>query len=205
MIGIIDYGLGNIRAFLNAYEKLHIPCKLIKNNNDFKQISKIILPGVGAFDHAMTKLNESGIRNQLEDLVIKFNMPVLGICVGMQILSNYSQEGNLSGLGWIDGYVKKFDPDTIPFKSKLPHMGWNTICSNKENPIINKLENDSIFYFLHSYYFQCSNNNNILTTTNYGINYTSSVNKDNIYGVQFHPEKSHQNGLTILENFAKLC
>jgi glutamine amidotransferase len=153
----------------------------------------------------MCKLNKSGIRNNLEDCVLNKKIPLLGICVGMQILSKSSEEGKENGLGWIDGTVKKFNIDSIPFRTKLPHMGWNTISINNKNSLIDQLDLESKFYFLHSYYFQCNDSIDILTSTNYGINFTSAISNENIYGVQFHPEKSHQNGVKLLKNFAKLC
>ncbi len=204
MIGIIDYGLGNIKAFANVYERLKVPCKTVKSKSDFTNVSKIILPGVGAFDHAMIKLNNSGLKDYLEDLVSLKKMPVLGICVGMQILANSSDEGDLPGLGWIDGNVKKFDINDIPFKTKLPHMGWNNISLNKQNLLMKGLNQNSKFYFLHSYYFSCKDKSNALSSSFYGKEFTSAVNHKNVYGVQFHPEKSHHNGVTILNNFSLL-
>ena len=147
MIGIIDYGLGNIKAFLNVYNRLSISAKVIKVKNDFQDVSKIILPGVGAFDHAMTKLNNSGLRDKLEMLVCSEKIPVLGICVGMQMLSNSSDEGDLPGLGWIDGKVEKFNINDIPYKTKLPHMGWNNVSLKNDNPLMKGLSENSNFYF----------------------------------------------------------
>ena len=182
MIGIIDYGLGNIKAFLNVYNRLNIPVMVVKNPKDFSNISKIILPGVGAFDHAMNQLNQSGLRDGLETCVHKYSLPVLGICVGMQILAESSEEGVLPGLGWINGKVKKFDIDTIPFETKLPHMGWNTIQPINYNPLIQGMDSMSKFYFSHSFYFQTFEESNIITSTNYGKDFSSSVFKENILG-----------------------
>lgn len=204
MIAIINYGLGNIRAFANVYERLNIPVSVAKIADDLKATTKIILPGVGAFDHAMRKLNSSGMRDTIEKLVLDQKLPILGICVGMQILAKSSDEGVLPGLGWIDGTVKKFDASVFNSKIQLPHMGWNTIHPNNDNPLLVNFNNDSRFYFLHSYYFQCNNQNDTIATTEYGIQYTSAVNNRNIYGVQFHPEKSHQWGIQLLKNFAEL-
>ena len=204
MIGIIDYGLGNIKAFLNVYNRLSISAKVIKVKNDFEDVSKIILPGVGAFDHAMTKLNNSGFRDKLEMLVCSEMTPVLGICVGMQILSNSSDEGGLSGLGWIDGKVEKFNINDIPYKTKLPHMGWNNVSLKNDNPLMKGLSENSKFYFLHSFFFSCSDKSNALSSSFYGKEFTCVVNHENVYGVQFHPEKSHHNGVTLLKNFSLL-
>ena len=204
MITIIDYGLGNIRAFANVYERLNIPFSVAKTAGDLKVATKFILPGVGAFDYAMSKLNNSGLRETLDKLVLDHRLPVLGICVGMQILAQSSDEGILPGLGWIDGTVKKFDVATLNSKTQLPHMGWNTIHQNYSNPLLVSFSSDSRFYFLHSYYFQCKNQSDTIATTEYGIEYTSALNNKNIYGVQFHPEKSHQWGIQLLKNFADL-
>lgn len=204
MITIIDYGLGNIRAFVNVYSRLNIETRIAHTEKDLQGATKIILPGVGAFDHAMTLLNASGMRNTLEQIVFEDKVPIVGICVGMQILAKSSEEGTLPGLGWIDGVVKKFNPETIPFKTQLPHMGWNNIKLIKHHSLMEGFNSESIFYFLHSYFFACNNSENVISTTEYGINYASTINKENIFGIQFHPEKSHSNGIKLLHNFAKL-
>lgn len=204
MITIIDYGLGNIRAFRNVYERLNIPVNIARQPSDFSGTTKLILPGVGAFDYAMSQFNLSGIREKVENLVLNHRMPILGICVGMQMMANSSEEGMLPGLGWIEGKVKKFSPDSIGYKTRLPHMGWNSIKKRKEDKMLYQLDDDSKFYFLHSYYFECEDKKNILCETEYGIKYSSAVNSGNIYGVQFHPEKSHSNGVQLLLNFSKL-
>jgi len=204
MIIIIDYGLGNIRAFANVYERLNIPVSIAKTAEDLKDATKIILPGVGAFDHAMSKLNASGMRESLDKFVLENGVPVLGICVGMQMLAKSSEEGILPGLGWIYGTVKKMDISVLKSITKLPHMGWNTINPNNGNRLLSSFNNDSRFYFLHSYYFQCNNQTDTIATTDYGIQFTSAVNYKNIYGVQFHPEKSHKWGIQLLKNFAEM-
>jgi glutamine amidotransferase len=204
MITIVNYGLGNINAFVNVYDRLNIPTKIAKTAEDLIDSKKIILPGVGHFDYAMNRLNSSGMRSQLEFLVKEKKVPVMGICVGMQMLANDSDEGVEKGLGWIDGHVRKFDASLIPYKTRLPHMGWNTMKKVKETPLLKGFEDDSRFYFLHSYYFECKNSDEIISETEYGIKYASVVNKDNIFGIQFHPEKSHSNGINLLKNFALL-
>jgi len=204
MITIINYGLGNISAFKNVYKRLNVPVKIASSKDELADAKKIILPGVGAFDHAMRLLQESGMRELLDDLVMKQNVPVLGICVGMQMLAKSSEEGNLPGLCWIDGLVKKFDPAKISHQTKFPHMGWNTITPDRENTLMTGFTDESKFYFLHSFYFACNQPENSIATTEYGIRFDSAVNKDNIFGVQFHPEKSHNNGIELLHNFAKL-
>lgn len=204
MITIIDYGLGNIRAFRNVYERLNIPVNIARQPSDFSGATKLILPGVGAFDYAMSQFNLSGMKEKVENLVLNHRMPILGICVGMQMMANSSEEGMLPGLGWIEGKVKKFNPDSIRYKTRLPHMGWNSIKKRKKDNLLSQLDDDSKFYFLHSYYFECEDEKNILCETEYGIKYSSAVNKDNIYGVQFHPEKSHSNGVQLLLNFSRI-
>lgn len=204
MIAIIDYGLGNIRAFVNVYERLNIKINIAHNASDIKKATKLILPGVGAFDYAMLQLNNSGMREALEEKVINHHVPVIGICVGMQMMAKSSDEGKLPGLGWFDAEVKLFDTAKIPYKTCLPHMGWNTINLLGQNRLLEQLNNESRFYFLHSYYFSCNQSEDIIAKTGYGIEYASAVNKGNIYGIQFHPEKSHQNGIQLLHNFAEL-
>lgn len=204
MITIIDYGLGNIRAFVNVYDRLNIKTKIAHTAADIKDAEKIILPGVGAFDYAMSQLNASGMRDELEKQVLIHKVPVVGICVGMQMLAKRSDEGKLPGLGWIDGEVKLFDESLIPYKTRLPHMGWNTMVPVKPNALLADFNGQSRFYFLHSYYFDCNNEEDSIARTEYGITYTSAINKENIYGIQFHPEKSHSNGIQLLHNFAKL-
>jgi imidazole glycerol-phosphate synthase subunit HisH len=204
MIVLTDYGLGNIKAFANVYYRLNIPCTIAKTPEDFYGATKIILPGVGSFDYAMQKLNDSGMRETLEKLVLVDKVPVLGICVGMQMLATKSEEGVLPGLGWIKGEVKKFiippEAETI----RIPHMGWNTIIPKGNPKLLEGINEESRFYFLHTYYFSCADESNSLATTNYAIDFDSVACNNTIFGVQFHPEKSHNWGVRVLENFAKL-
>lgn len=204
MIGIIDYGLGNIKAFENIYRKLHIPVRILKKSDDFEGVSKLILPGVGAFDHAMNTFNTSGMREVAEEMVLNKKIPVVGICVGMQMLAHSSDEGSMQGLGWIDGEVKRFDETKITFATHLPHMGWNDVLVEKQNPILTNFSGEPKFYFLHSYYFVCNNPEDTIATSEYGIKFTCAVNNRNVFGVQFHPEKSHGFGIQLLENFSKI-
>lgn len=205
MIAIINYGSGNVRAIGNIYDRINIPYRIVTSVTEIdSDINKIILPGVGAFDETMTMLNKSGFRELLDELVLVKKYPVLGICVGMQILSNSSDEGNLPGLGWIEGKVKMFDKDLIKHKPKLPHLGWNSVEIKKDSPLMQNVDTEEGFYFIHTYYFECTNKEDELTTTYYSNNFASSVNKENIYGTQFHPEKSHSNGVLVLKNFANL-
>lgn len=203
MIAIIDYGLGNVKAFANVYKRLNLQAVIVNDAKTLEDATKIVLPGVGAFDYAMTRLNESGMRETLEQRVLEHRIPVLGICVGMQMLAQSSEEGTLPGLGWIDGQVKKFQLDQIQ-DNPLPHMGWNAVQPNSSTGLFQDISQASRFYFLHSYYFACSNDGNILATAHYGSEFTCSVNKGNIYGVQYHPEKSHHAGIQLLKNFGAL-
>lgn len=206
MITIVDYGLGNIKAFANVYKRLNIPACYASTPEQLQQASKIILPGVGAFDHAMHKLNTSGLRETLDNLVLEKKVPVIGICVGMQMMANDSEEGTSKGLGWINGTVKRFSypNDEVAKKHPLPHMGWNDINPVKASALVANLDEYKRFYFLHSYYFQCVNAADIVATANYGFDYACIVNHGNVYGIQCHPEKSHHNGVALLKNFAEL-
>lgn len=204
MITIIDYGLGNVLAFVNVYSRLNIPVTVAKSAGDLTNASKLILPGVGSFDHAMHQLDQSGMRRSIEQLVLEQGMPVLGICVGMQMLAKSSTEGVLPGLGWIDGAVTKFDVPAMPRGTNLPHMGWNDVKPVVEGGLFMGMEQDARFYFLHSYYFECHQQSNILAVTDYGGSFSCAVSRDNVYGVQFHPEKSHHFGSQLLSNFAKI-
>lgn len=204
MITIINYGSGNISAIGNIYDRLNIPFVVANTPSEVTSAEKIILPGVGAFDETISMLDESGFRLILEKRVLEDGVPVLGICVGMQILAKKSEEGKLPGLGWINGEVKKIDKSLLTEKPKVPHLGWNSIQVMKENKVFENINADDGFYFLHSFYFECFDEKDVLSRTFYGKYFASSVNHKNIYGVQFHPEKSHHNGISLLENFAKL-
>lgn len=204
MIGIVNYGSGNIQAIANIYSRLNIQTKIITEPSELHEADKLILPGVGAFDETMKQLIESGLKEELNKLVVLQQKPILGICVGMQIMAESSEEGNLAGLGWIKGKVKKFDISSFTHKPYLPHMGWNTITPKIDHPIFSNLDAEQGFYFVHSYYFECIDESNVLATSDYGIEFSSAVYNNNIFGMQFHPEKSHSNGIQLLENFAKL-
>ncbi|MDA7498518.1 imidazole glycerol phosphate synthase subunit HisH [Akkermansiaceae bacterium] len=204
MISIVDYGVGNILAFQNTYKRLGIPAKIVRCKNDLKGAERLVLPGVGHFDYSMEQLNRSGMRERLDELVLCEKRPIIGICVGMQMMAKKSEEGTLDGLGWLDATVKKFDEETIEQQTKLPHMGWNEARLKNYHPLFKDLESAPLFYFLHSYYFSCTNSKDIISSTDYGIEFSSGVQSGNIFGIQFHPEKSHSNGEKLLENFAKI-
>ena len=204
MIGILDYGAGNVQAIANIYNRTNFQYKIIQDPEQLKNVDKLILPGVGDFDETIKVLDSSGLRNALNEEVLDKKKPVLGICVGMQILSNDSEEGTQKGLGWINGNVKKFDILKIKDKPFIPHMGWNNVVPQIKHDLFNKIDIELGFYFVHSYFFQPLSSNNILGTTFYGEEFTSAVFNDNIFGVQFHPEKSHSNGIQLLSNFASI-
>lgn len=204
MITIINYGLGNVLAFVNVFKRLNIPVTVAATVDDLSQARKLILPGVGAFDHAVELLNQSGMRPTLESLVLQDKVPLLGICVGMQILASASDEGQLPGLGWVPGKVRAFRANEQSSRLPLPHMGWNDVQPKPGHPLFAGLEADARFYFLHSYYFECAAPSYVAAVTPYGIDFSCAVSTDNIYGVQFHPEKSHHFGTQLLKNFAEL-
>lgn len=204
MIGIINYGSGNIQAVANIYKRAGLSYKIVNAKSDFDEVEKLILPGVGSFDATMKVLNTSGLRDALDFHVLEKQKPVLGICVGMQILCNGSEEGNEAGLGWIKGKVKKFDISKVTQKPFLPHMGWNTVNPISNSAIFHNIDNVLGFYFVHSFYFETEKQESIMAQTHYGDLFTSAVNERHIFGVQFHPEKSHINGITLLTNFADI-
>lgn len=204
MITIIDYGSGNINAISNIYDILRIPYFIASTPKQLEDSEKIILPGVGSFDHCMQKLNDSGLKEILNKKVLLDKIPVLGICIGLQIMAEKSEEGELSGLGWIKGSVKRFDKNIITHKPKIPHMGWNTVKILNRSDLFKGVNLDKGFYFIHSYYIDTINNENIMTTTEYGNTFVSGIHFSNIFAVQFHPEKSHSNGMKLLKNFSEI-
>lgn len=204
MITILDYGSGNLNAIKNVYERLNIPFEFAETKEQITKADHIILPGVGAFDDTISTLQEKGFIDVLNKKVLDDKVPILGICVGMQMLADSSEEGTLEGLGWIHGKVKKFDKNLISGKPKIPHLGWNSIEITQDCPLFKNIDPAVGFYFVHSYYYECADEANVICKTEYGKVFHSTVNQDNIFGVQFHPEKSHDNGIQLLKNFANL-
>lgn len=203
MIIIIDYKIGNLGSILNMLKKIGAPAIISSNVEEIQQADKLILPGVGAFDNGMKNLDALGFIPVIEEKVLHQKTPVLGICLGMQLMTKNSEEGKLPGLGWMDAQTVRFrhDPST---GLKVPHMGWNSVVEAKKSPLFKEMYPDPRFYFVHSFYAVCYNANNVLATSHYGYDFVSAFQRDNIMGVQFHPEKSHKYGMRLLKNFAEL-
>lgn len=204
MITILDYGSGNLNAIKNIYERLNIPFEFAETEEQIMRADHILLPGVGAFDETISTLQKKGFVEILNKKVIEEKVPLLGICVGMQMLADSSEEGTLNGLSWIPGKVRKFDKNLIPGKPKIPHLGWNSIEITRDCTLFKDIDPTLGFYFVHSYYYECLDEDNVISRTEYGNVFHSAVNRENVYGVQFHPEKSHDNGIQLLKNFANL-
>ena len=202
MISIVDYGLGNVQAFATVYKNLGIDYSICSDPDSLLKGSHIILPGVGAFDWALSRLDKSGMRSTLDYLVLDKKVPVLGVCVGMQMMANSSDEGELPGLGWINGSVKQLVSPSSLSNLPLPHMGWNDI-SAIDHPLFDGLP-DSRFYFLHSYMFVPYSIDNTIAHVDYGLSFAAAVGHEHVLGVQFHPEKSHNWGVRLLYNFSLL-
>jgi imidazole glycerol-phosphate synthase subunit HisH len=202
MIVIVDYGMGNLRSVQKAFERINIPAKVSSDIADILAAEKLVLPGVGNFEKGINNLKDRNILESLNETVLIKKRPILGICLGMQLMTEFSEEGNCDGLGWINAKTQKFifEKDGL----KIPHMGWNNLYMLNPNPVFSGVEQDKFFYFVHSYYITCKDTNNIISETHYGMKFVSSFRKNNVYGCQFHPEKSHDAGLLLLKNFALL-
>ncbi len=204
MIIIIDYGVGNLRSISSKLDMIGIKNKVSSNENDIKESDRLILPGVGHFKKAIKNLKNSGLIPILENEVLVKKKPILGICLGMQLFFQSSEESKINGLGWINGKIKKFNFRNKDKLYRVPHMGWNSIQTTNYCPLINNIDKDAKFYFAHSYYLLSKDKLDIVATTSYEIKFTSIINKKNIFGTQFHPEKSHKSGLTLLSNFNQI-
>lgn len=203
MIVIVDYGLGNLGSIANMLKKIGAEVIISSKDEEIYRADKLILPGVGSFDAGMERLKASGLIPILEEKVFSAETPLLGICLGMQLLTKESEEGSQAGLGWIDGRTVKFDTISSPEKLRLPHMGWNLVSPKKETDLFIPIDGEIRFYFLHSYHVICRNEDDVLSMTNYGYDFVSSFQKDHIIGVQFHPEKSHRFGMNFMKHFAE--
>jgi glutamine amidotransferase len=200
-IGVVDYGMGNLGSIANMFKKLGYPIPICSDSHSIANAKGIIIPGVGSFDRGVENLKSRGLWNLLIDRVIEHKTPVLGICLGAQLLMTESEEGNLQGFGWVPGKVERFSFRDLEIVPKIPHMGWNELKQSQTSPLWNKMPNPARFYFVHSYFMSPKNNDHILGTTYYGNPFASAIGQSNIYGVQFHPEKSHLFGLRLLKNF----
>ncbi|MCW5941735.1 MAG: imidazole glycerol phosphate synthase subunit HisH [Fimbriimonadaceae bacterium] len=202
MVTIVDYGMGNLGSIRNMLLRIGAESTITSDPADVRSAEKLILPGVGAFDRAMQNLEERGLVGPLNERVLRDGVPILGICLGMQLFCRGSEEGVRPGLGWIEADSVRFANDG-PTPLKLPHMGWNTVSVRGEPPIFRDRFDDTRFYFVHTYHVRCADDRNVYATTTYGTEFHSSVGRDNIVGTQFHPEKSHRFGLKLLRNFVE--
>lgn len=204
MIGIVDYGSGNVAAIADIFKRLKLPHAITRDHAELRGAGRYILPGVGAFDTTMRTLGESGLVQLLNEEVHGKGKKILGICVGMQILGDSSDEGSLRGLGWIPGHIRRIEAAAIPERPKLPHMGWNSVRLKAPSPLFEGVDLERGFYFLHSYCFDAADPASVVSTVECGIELTCGVTRGNVFGLQFHPEKSHANGVAVFRNFAAL-
>ena len=201
MIAIVDYGMGNLGSIVNMFKRIGVAAQITGDPDVLARSKKILLPGVGAFDSAMQRIDKSGLRAVLDFKALQERVPVLGICLGMQLLTRSSDEGKCAGLGWVAASTRRFEPAA---GLKVPHMGWNLVRPAQPHPLTEGLPADSRFYFVHSYYVVVDDERNSVLKTSYGVTFDSAVAHDNIYGAQFHPEKSHRFGMQLLANFARI-
>lgn len=201
MITVVDYGMGNLGSIGNMLKRLGVPSEITADPARLARASKILLPGVGAFDSAMQRIAASGLRPVLDRKALEERVPILGICLGMQLLTRGSEEGRLAGLGWIPAVTRRFPQ--LP-GLKVPHMGWNAVTFAGDSPLTAALAADSRYYFVHSYYVQADDPRDSVLTCHYGVTFDAAVAHGNLYGAQFHPEKSHRYGMSFLGNFARL-
>jgi len=201
MITIVDYGMGNLGSIKNMFNRIGVPAIITSDLDIIGNAEKLVLPGVGDFDNAIQRINNSGLREILDRKVLRDRSPTLGICLGMQLLTQSSEEGRLPGLGWIKAVTSRF-PKIADLK--VPHMGWNRVSKVRESQISENLPDKTRFYFLHSYCVHVQNHEDSVLKTNYGISFDSAIQRGNIFGAQFHPEKSHKFGMRFLKNFASL-
>lgn len=201
MIVIVDYGIGNLQSVLRSFQKIGVSAVISSKIEDLANAERIVLPGVGSFAKGMENLRRYGLLPVLNQKVRELGTPFLGICLGFQMLTNRSEEGKVEGLGWIDAETRRFHSDGAGSRYRIPHMGWNDLSATRENPLLRGLSSTSCFYFAHSYYVTCHDQNAIIATTQYGHEFVTIMQKDHIFGTQFHPEKSQANGLAVLRNF----
>ena len=202
-IVIIDYGMGNLRSAQKKFIRVNANIEISSDPSIISNADKLVLPGVGHFANGITKLKEYGIWDILNKKVLEDKTPILGICLGMQLMAKHSEEGDVEGLAWFDADIIKFRVKD-QLKYKVPHMGWNNAVINKETELFKAVSEGAMFYFVHSFHIKCNNKEDILTTTEYEYSFTSAIQKNNIYGTQFHPEKSHDFGDQVFKNFVEL-
>jgi imidazole glycerol-phosphate synthase subunit HisH len=203
MITIVDYGMGNLGSIRNMLKKIGYDSQITADPSLLEKADKLLLPGVGAFDAGIDNLTRSGLIPLLNRRVIADRVPVLGICLGMQLMTLRSEEGERTGLGWIDAEAVRFQPADVSLK--VPHMGWNLVHRVRSGALTDDLPEDSRFYFVHSYLVRCRSDDDVLLRTHYGVDFHSGFHHGNVWGVQFHPEKSHRFGMHLLRNFAERC
>ena len=201
MIIVVDYGMGNLGTVATKVKKMDPSVLITSNPEEISQADKIILPGVGSFKAGMENLKDRNLISILDKKVVREKIPILGICLGMQLFTKKSEEGFVDGLGWIDAETIRFRFHDNRNGLKIPHMGWNTITIKNHHPLLRDLGDQSRFYFVHSYHVRCENPENIVALTEYGYPFPSVISRENIIGVQFHPERSHKFGMKILKNF----
>jgi len=204
MIVIVNYGLGNLRSVQKAFERIRVKAAVSDDPEIISGASKLILPGVGNFSTGMKKLEEKNMRDLLTEKVISQKTPILGICLGMQLMTDFSEEGNCRGLGWIRAQTRKFRFNAESHELRIPHMGWNTLQLQSSPEILSGITEDSLLYFVHSYHVCCENPQDVIATTHYGYDFHSAFRSENIFGFQFHPEKSHKTGLALLKKFSEI-
>lgn len=199
---IIDYNLGNPKSIKNMLGYLFVDAQISSDPSEIVNAQRLILPGVGHFQHGMEQLQQLGLIEVLQKVVLEDKKPILGICLGMQLLTKHSEEGNIDGLGFINAQTVKFNLHDS--KLKIPHMGWNTVEFKKESNLRNEIRQNPRYYFVHSYFVECNKKEDVLCSTNYGIEFVSGFEHENIFGLQFHPEKSHKFGMELLTNFCRI-
>ena len=202
MITIIDYNTGNLGRIKNMLKHLGISSQITNDKEVIEKAEKLILPGVGHFDYGMQQLNKSNLIPLLNKKVLEDKTPILGICLGVQLFTEYSEEGTEKGLGWIKGKTISFDKSKLSSNQKIPNMGWADVYDYKQSKLFENMPEDPRFYFVHSYHLELDNPTDFLVTSNYGYEFAAGIEHENLLGVQFHPEKSHKYGMKMLENFA---
>lgn len=205
MIAIVDYKIGNLGSILNMFKKINVPAEVTSDPEFILKSNGVLFPGIGRFDFAMSALQKSNLIPVLTDYVFEKQKPLLGICVGFQMLAGHSEEGDCQGLGWLNAKVKKFQFSEQQKGLRVPHMGWNTVVPQRDHALFQFEDSEETrFYFAHSYYVEAANESQCLAKTDYGFSFDSALCERNVMGVQFHPEKSHRFGMRLFQNFGKI-